>query len=562
MRFRRYVGRVLVVLLAIALISGSVLAQTPSYVIAPDVQNTYQLLLSQEAVKDGLEFIKADHERTVAEQKEICAMPAPPFKEKVRAEDYQKRLAALGLKDVRIDSEGNVLGLRPGSGKGPKLLVTAHLDTVFPEGTDVTVKEKDGVLYAPGIADDARGLAALLSVVRALEKAGIRTVGDLVFCGTVGEEGLGDLRGVKALFRDDPGIDGFISIDGTGATGICYLATGSHRYEITYKGPGGHSFGAFGLPSATHALGRAIAKIADLQVPKVPKTTFTVGTVSGGTSVNAIAAEATMLVDMRSNDEREVLNLESKVLEIARAAASEENARWNSDKMTVNIRLVGDRPAGSQPSDSVVVACAYQAVKALGLAPELEGPSSTDSNVPISLGIPAVTLGGGGKSGRGHSVEEWFDPKDAYLGPQQVFLTVLGLVGVEGVTQPLLPAGTKRPVLLEVNGRLVLTPLAPCRVDSVVMAPLRAVCENLGGKVSWESATGSAVAEVGGRTLKLRPGSEFAVVDGGQFKLPAKVQVVRDRVVVPLEALLFIGVRPQMDDSKQLLSVTLDQRKQ
>ena len=197
-----------------------------SYDVAPAVKEVYGRLTSQPSVQKGLEFIKGDHDHTVAEQREITAIPSPPFKEQVRAEDFKKRLAALGLKDVQMDKEGNVFGLRPGTGKGPKLLVAAHLDTVFPAGTDVTVKEKDGKLYAPGIADDSRGLAALLGIIRAFNATGIKTTGDIIFCGNVGEEGLGDLRGVKALFRDTKDIDGFISIDGTGAEKITYLATG------------------------------------------------------------------------------------------------------------------------------------------------------------------------------------------------------------------------------------------------------------------------------------------------------------------------------------------------
>jgi tripeptide aminopeptidase len=306
---------------------NSAQAQT-SYDLIPAVKEVYGRPTSQASVQKGLDFIRGDHENTVAEQKQICEIPAPPFKEQVRAEDFQKRLAALGLRDVQMDKEGNVFGYRPGAGKGPKLLVAAHLDTVFPAGTDVTVKEKDGTLYAPGIADDARGLAALLAIVRAFNTAAIKTTGDIIFCGNVGEEGLGDLRGVKALFREMKDIDGFISIDGNGAEKITYLATGSHRYEITYKGPGGHSFLAFGRPSAIHAMGRAIAKISDLTTPKEPKTTFTVGVVSGGTSVNSIAAEAKMLVDMRANRTEELLDLETKFMDIVRKAADEETVRW------------------------------------------------------------------------------------------------------------------------------------------------------------------------------------------------------------------------------------------
>jgi len=412
--------------------------QTSPYVLSSQVQEGYNRLIASPAVKKGLDFIKEDHENTVAEQKHICAIPAPPFKEQTRAEDYRKRLAALGLKDVQVDQEGNVFGFRPGTGKGPKLLVAAHLDTVFPEGTDTTVKEKDGKLYAPGIADDSRGLAALLSVLRALDETGVKTVGDIIFCGNVGEEGLGDLRGVKALFRDYKDIDGFISIDGHGSESITFLATGSHRYEITYQGPGGHSFSAFGLPSATHALGRAIARIADLRTPKEPKTTFTVGIVLGGTSVNSIAAEASMQMDMRSNREKELLEVEARFLEIVKKAREEENARWGSDKITVQIKLVGDRPAGTQPPDAKIVQAAWASTGAVGQKPKLGEPSSTDSNLPISLGIPAITVGGGGDSGSNHAPGEWFDPTNAYLGPQRIFLTILGLVGMEGVNEPLL----------------------------------------------------------------------------------------------------------------------------
>jgi tripeptide aminopeptidase len=425
-------------LVMLLLASNTVLAET-SYVLSPRVKETYNLLFSNLAVRKGLDFIRADHENTLAEQKQVCTIPAPPFQEQTRAEDYRKRLAALGLKDLRMDQEGNVFGLLPGVGKGPKLLVAAHLDTVFAQGTDTSVKEKDGKLYAPGISDNSRGLATLFSILRAFQVSGIRMTGDILFCGNVGEEGLGDLRGVKALFRDHKDIDGFISIDSAGADSIIFLGTGSHRYEITYKGPGGHSFSAFGLPSATHALGRAIAKISDLKTPQEPKTTFTVGTVRGGTSVNSIAAEASMQMDMRSNSEKELLELEAKFLDIVNIAAAEENARWGSDKMTVQSKLVGDRPAGSQPPDAVIVQAAWASTEAVGQKPKLGEAGSTDANLPISLGIPAITVGGGGKDGGTHSPGEWFDPTDAYLGPQRIFLTIIGLVGLEGVSSPLLP---------------------------------------------------------------------------------------------------------------------------
>jgi tripeptide aminopeptidase len=409
------------------------------YKVSPNVKDAYSALTANAAVKKGLDFIKADHDNTIADQKQINMIPAPPFKEEKRGTDYFRRLSALGLRDMNTDSIGNVCGLWPGAGKGPKVLIAAHLDTVFPEGIDVTVKEKDGILYAPGISDNARGLAGLLSVVRAFKESGVKTVGDIMFCGNVGEEGLGDLRGVKAIFRDHKDIDGFITWDYADVSGVHYLGTGSHRYEIAYKGPGGHSFTAFGLPSATHALGRAIAKIADLKTPKKPKTTFTVGVVKGGTSVNSIAGEASMLVDMRSNSEKELLRIEAKLLKIARKAADEENSRWDSDTIKVDIKPVGNRPAGSQPPDALIVQASWISAEMIGVKPQLMGASSTDMNLPISLGIPAVTLGGGGKEAGNHALTESFDPKDAYQGPQRVFLTVLGLVGIDGVTEPLLP---------------------------------------------------------------------------------------------------------------------------
>jgi acetylornithine deacetylase/succinyl-diaminopimelate desuccinylase-like protein len=414
-------------------------------VVSPDTQAVYQAIAAHPMVQQGVGFLRQDHEATLADQKAIVVIPAPPFKERVRGEYYQKRLTELGLSNVAMDSEGNVCGARAGRGGGPLLLLEAHLDTVFPEGTNVAPVERDGRLYAPGIADNARGLAALLSVVRAFNATKIRTVGDVLVCGTVGEEGLGDLRGMKTLFRARRNIAGSVSFDGTSPSRITHLATGSKRYEVTYTGPGGHSFGAFGTPSAIHAMGRAIARIGNLETPKSPKTTFTVGTVSGGTSVNSIAANATMLIDMRSNSAEELSRLVDRVLPIVQQAADEENRRWGSTAIQVNTKLVGDRPAGSQSADAAIVQAAWMATRVIGLQPQLTDASSTNANLPISVGVPAVTIGSGGNEGRNHSPDEWFDPKDAYLGPQRAFLTVVGLLGIDGVTPPLLSPAPRRP---------------------------------------------------------------------------------------------------------------------
>jgi acetylornithine deacetylase/succinyl-diaminopimelate desuccinylase-like protein len=397
-------------------------------------------ILADARIVKTLDDIKADDARALTEQKRITEIPAPPFKEKLRAEYYRQRMQELGFKDAAIDAEGNVIAMRKGSGGGrPRLVVSAHLDTVFPEGTDVTVKEKDGAIVAPGIGDDSRGLAAMLSLIKAMNENQVATVGDIMFVGTVGEEELGNLRGVKALFRDHADIDGFISIDGLGITRVVNQATGSHRFEFIFRGPGGHSFAEFGLPSAIHAMGRAIAKISELQPPFDPKTTFTVGTVSGGTSVNAIAAEARMAVDMRSNSEQELLKLEARLLELVKEAVADENARWKSDKMTVEAKLIGDRPAGIVAMDSPIVQATERAVSAVtkGPRPTFAG-SSTDSNIAMSLGIPAVTIGGGGEGGNWHSRNEWYRPVNAWYGPQNALLTVLILAGLDGVTKPAL----------------------------------------------------------------------------------------------------------------------------
>lgn len=418
---------------------SAAMAQTPLPPINAETEAVFGRLTSHPGVRQALEFLRSDDARTLKDQIELTEIPAPPFKEAVRAQDYLRRLKELGFADARMDAEGNVMALRRGTGNGPLLVLAAHLDTVFPEGTDVKVKVKGNRYEAPGIYDDGRGLAALLSVVRALNQTGLKTVGDVLLVGNVGEEELGDLRGVKALFRDNKVIDGFISLDGLDIGRIVNQGTGSRRWRISYKGPGGHSFSAFGLPSATHALGRAIAKISEVRTPAEPRTTFTVGTLKGGTSVNAIAADAELGLDMRSNSAAELKKLEERILALAREAADDENRRWDAkDVIKVEFKLVGDRPAGAGDFNEPILHAARRSVVAVGGEVKAVGASSTDSNLPISLGIPAVTLGSGGVGGGSHGPGEWYSPVNAWVGPQNTLLTVLSLVGVDGVTQPLL----------------------------------------------------------------------------------------------------------------------------
>jgi len=298
---------------------GTALAQTPAE------------LMNEPAVRAAFDAIKRNEPSVIQQQIKICEIPAPPFKEEVRGQELKRLFEGLGLRDVRVDRVGNVIGVRPGKAAHPNLAFAAHLDTVFPEGTDVKVKVDGDVLKAPGIGDDCRGLALMLGVIRALNEAHVETPGTITFVADVGEEGLGDLRGMKELFGATlkGQIDKFFSVDGLGLT-IDNIGVGSNRYRVTFKGPGGHSYGAFGMANPIQAMGRAIAKIDAIEVPTTPKTTFNVGRVGGGTSVNAIPFECWMEVDMRSADAASLKAVDDKFKAALQQAAEEENKRWNN----------------------------------------------------------------------------------------------------------------------------------------------------------------------------------------------------------------------------------------
>nr|WP_041544086.1 M20/M25/M40 family metallo-hydrolase [Oceanobacillus iheyensis] len=401
------------------------------------MKKVFECLMEKQEIKQTLEFIHQDENQTLKEQIQLTEIPAPPFKEQERAVQFQEMLIQYGLEHVHIDEEGNVFGIRKGAGNGPKLVISAHLDTVFPEGTDTTVSEKEGKYFAPGIGDDTRGLAEVLSLVRALTQSNVDTVGDIIIGGTVGEEGAGDLRGIKAYF-DKNNADGYISIDGPNMDVITYLGTGSYRYTITYTGPGGHSFADFGNPSATHALGRAIAEISNIETTSDPKTTFSVGPITGGSSVNAISETASMQVDLRSNSKIELDRLDEKFQEVVKEACEAENRRWDSNALTLDIHRFGNRPPAKQSEDLPIVSALQEAIAAVGESPVLAGPSSTDANYPMSLGIPSITSGTGGQAGGAHTLQEWYNPKDGYLAVQKNFLLILGLVGIKDEIQPIL----------------------------------------------------------------------------------------------------------------------------
>ena len=383
-------------------------------------------------VRQALEYAARTEPQTIEDQVALCQIEAPPFKEARRAQEYRARMRALGLVNTRIDSEGNAIGELPGSDpRASSVLISGHLDTVFPEGTDVRVRREGTVLHGPGIGDDCRGLAVVLAVARTMRESGLRPRGTVYFVGTVGEEGAGNLRGVRHLLQNElkGKVGYFLSVDGAGYD-ITKDAVASHRYRVSYAGPGGHSYGAFGMPNPIHALGRAIAKVSELQVPSSPKVTFNVGVVGGGTSVNSIADRASMDVDMRSQDQAALRALDERFQAAIRAALAEENARWRSPvKLTLHVDTIGIRPGGGQPESAAIVQAGLQAARALGVTSRTTA-SSTDANVPISLGIPAVTIDGGG-SGRGaHSLQESYDTRDSHKGTQWALLYILTLAGV------------------------------------------------------------------------------------------------------------------------------------
>ncbi|HEU4723641.1 MAG TPA: M20/M25/M40 family metallo-hydrolase [Gemmatimonadaceae bacterium] len=414
----RLAGRVLVCLLVLA---DPVVAQVP-------------VPLAQARLGNVLEAIRADSAWTLAQQISICEIPAPPFKEAARAQEFRRRLESFGFRDVRIDSVGNVIAERPGRRDLPGVMLAGHLDTVFPEGTDVTVKREGARFRGPGISDDCRGLAVVLTVARAFQRAGVATNRTLYFVGDVGEEGAGNLRGVRHLFEHElrGKVGYFVSVDDADLH-LVSRAVGSNRYTVSYKGPGGHSYGEFGRVNPIHALGRAVAAIADIQVPESPRTTFNVGTVTGGTSVNAIPFEASAQVDLRSESAAALRALDTRVRSILDSALAAENARWGAGRgdkarLTLQIDTIGMRAANdAQTERSPIVAAAMAAGRALGFTPS-PNASSTDANLPMSMGIPAITIGAGGHSGDSHALTEWYEESSTSTqGPRWAALLVAAL---------------------------------------------------------------------------------------------------------------------------------------
>lgn len=431
----KYFANQLLVVIIFFGIAGNVSAQENDRTASDEYVQEIRDIADKEPIINAFNFIEEIDSKTTEDLIMLTEIPAPPFKEERRAQKYYEMLQEAGADSVWIDEEGNVLALRKGEERKRTVVLNAHLDTVFPEGTDVTVKMRGDTLYAPGIGDDTRGLMVVLTVLRAMEYENIRTKDDVLFIGTVGEEGLGDLRGVKYLFGEHgPGIDLWIAVDGGSIGRIVNKALGSHRYRVTYEGPGGHSWGSFGLANPAHALGKAIHLFsleADDFTQEGPRTSYNVGRIKGGTSVNSIPFETWMEVDMRSvsNESLEQID-EIFQKSVLKALAEENEMRRRGPELTVDIEMIGDRPSGEIDPSTSLVQRAMSTAQYFGSEPSLTR-SSTDSNIPISLNIPAVTIGRGGAGGNGHSLNEWWLNEDGHLAIQRALLLLVSEAGIQ-----------------------------------------------------------------------------------------------------------------------------------
>ena len=411
---------------------GALLLMSPHLPAAELSVESAERLVS---VRRAADFFAREADWILQQQIRVTSIPAPPFREEERARYLEEQFRALGLLNVRRDSIGNVLGERPGADPEHIVVLSAHMDTVFPEGTDIEIRREGDNWVGPGISDNGAGLAALLSLARALEESNLRTSAALLFVANVGEEGEGDLRGMRALFADAGlrrRVRAVIALDGSSAERLTTKALGSKRFLVTVRGPGGHSWSDFGLPNPIQVLARAVSRLTAVTLPQQPRTVLNIGEIHGGTSVNAIPYEAWMKVDIRSELESEIERLEQALRTALGEAVAEENswARTKGVGLGVEVRTIGHRPAGELPANARIIEVFRAVDNRLGIQTTIQR-SSTDANIPISLGIEAVAVGGGGRSGASHSLREWYDPSGRELGLRRILLALALLAGVE-----------------------------------------------------------------------------------------------------------------------------------
>lgn len=439
-RLRRMLATALA-LVALGMLPPFALAQeeeATAAVIAGESVARIEALRARADVAAAFRFFQAEETRNLGDLVTLTQIPAPPFGEGPRGEKLAQMLREAGADDVSIDEIGNVIATRRGRagarGGAPVVAFAAHIDTVFPAETDVSVRNEGNVFSAPGIGDNTRGLVALLSVLRALNAANIQTAGDLLFIGTVGEEGLGDLRGVKHLFSEDgPRIDRLIAIDGGASDAVVAHAIGSHRYRVEFTGPGGHSWGAFGTANPAHALGRAIAVFSEKAAAitaQGPRASFNVGRLGGGASVNAVPSSVWFEVDMRSGEQAQIDALDAALRSAVAEAVEAENA-WASlgDPIRAELVAVGQRPAGRGDESASLVQAAFAAIASEGFEPKALA-SSTDANIAIARGLPAITLSRGGRGGRAHAPDEFWVNENQHVALNVLLLVALAEAGI------------------------------------------------------------------------------------------------------------------------------------
>ena len=406
------------------------------YKVSEQVRQKFDALVKDEKVQKALKFMEEDQDAVIDRQIELTLIPAPPDHEQKKAERMLEMFKEEGLSDCHIDEYGNCVGIRKGTGGGKTTLVEGHMDTVFALDTELKIVREDGFIKCPGIVDDTRGCAAVLSTIRALNAAGIQTKGDIHFVGTVQEEGTGALKGMKYYVDHHPELEASISVDGPGYQEITYEATGIQTYEVNFNGIGGHACGMFGkVANPLHAAARAIAKISEFRVPADPMTTFAVTNFHAGSfeAVHAIVPTAQIRFNFRSNSQEELEKLRDRIFAAIDEACKEETDRWGMDTITYEVKHICDVNAGHQDSHASIVEGAMAAAEFLGCAePKLGNGGSTNCNRALEAGLPAVCLGGGcDYDCQCHTLDEQFKVEDAFKGCQQTLLMTLLCAGTE-----------------------------------------------------------------------------------------------------------------------------------
>ncbi len=406
------------------------------YKVSEQVRQKFDALVKDEKVQKALKFMEEDQDAVIDRQIELTLIPAPTYHEQKKAERMLEIFKEEGLSDCHIDEYGNCVGIRKGTGGGKTTLVEGHMDTVFALDTELKIVREDGFIKCPGIVDDTRGCAAVLSTIRALNAAGIQTKGDIHFVGTVQEEGTGALKGMKYYVDHHPELEASISVDGPGYQEITYEATGIQTYEVNFNGIGGHACGMFGkVANPLHAAARAIAKISEFRVPADPMTTFAVTNFHAGSfeAVHAIVPTAQIRFNFRSNSQEELEKLRDRIFAAIDEACKEETDRWGMDTITYEVKHICDVNAGHQDSHASIVEGAMAAAEFLGCAePKLGNGGSTNCNRALEAGLPAVCLGGGcDYDCQCHTLDEQFKVEDAFKGCQQTLLMTLLCAGTE-----------------------------------------------------------------------------------------------------------------------------------